>query len=239
MSELHRSGLSSSSCPRTSRVPLAYLLLVGALVTALFGTTVESQARPQKAKAGAKKTVLRPMINLMALLDVTRDTVHGKWAQSGKTLRCNDQHFGPRVEIRYEPPEEYDFIIQFSQPKLRHAITAMMPNRHGGQFLWKLGVQDGNDYQILAKPGKDWYWKALGIIKANTIHTTIVQVRRNSIRCLLDGKELLRRKTDFKDLTSDVWNKMPNPSRLGVGCDDPTVFHNIRVIEMTGRGKKV
>jgi hypothetical protein len=218
---------------------LGYFLLVGAIVTALLGTTAESQAYPQKAQAGAKKTVLKPMINLMSLIDPTRDTVRGKWGLDGNILRCNDQHFAPRVEIRYEPPEEYDFIIQFSQPKLRHAITAMMPNRHGGQFLWKVGVRDGSDYQILAKTAQKWYWKAPGILKVNTVHTTVVQVRRNSIRCLLDGKELLRRQTDFKNLTIDVWNKMPNPSRLGLGCDDPTVFHNVRVIEMTGRGKRV
>jgi hypothetical protein len=235
VSESHRDGLFSS--PRPVTCYLGYFLLVGAIVTAALGTTAESPAQSPKEQADADKAPRRVMLSFIPFIDPSVDTVRGKWEVIGKSLRCDDQHFAPRVQIRYEPPAEYDFIIQFSQPKLRHAVTAMMPNRHGGSFLWKVGVRDGNDYQILANPAKDWYWKSPGLIKPNTLHTTVVQVRRDSIRCLLDGKELLRRQTNFKDLTSDGWHKMPNPRYLGVGCDDPTVFHKIGVIEISGPGK--
>jgi hypothetical protein len=65
-----------------------------------------------------------------------------------------------------------------------------------------------------------------------------VQVRRSEIRALLDGKEVLHCKTDFKDLKTDGWRKMKDNSVLSVDCDDPTVFTAVRVIEVRGAGKR-
>jgi hypothetical protein len=216
---------------------LGCFLVVGAVVTAALATAADSQAHPQQAPPDASKAPRKRALNFIPFIDPARDIVRGKWDMSETVIRCNDQHFVPRFQIRYEPPLEYDFIIQFSQPKLRHAISAMMPNRHGGSFLWKVGVHNGNDYQILSDQSRDWYGKATGLLKPNTRHTTVVQVRRRSIRCLLDGRELLHRETSFKDLTIDGWHKMPEPRFLGVGCDDPTVFHKVRVVEISGPGK--
>src|SRR5262245_47505541 len=196
-----------------------------------------AQAQDNKTPPAAEKPFQPRTLDLVSIIDPDRHVVkgQGKWVKTGKELICQDQHFAPRVQIPYEPPQEYDLIIKFSQQKLRHPITAMLPNPNGGSFVWKVGVQSGNDFELMSKSGKPG--KARGLVKTNTMHTTTVQVRRGSVRCLLDGKELIGGPTDFKDLTIDGWNQMPEPGLLGVGCDDPTVFHAVWIREISGPGR--
>src|SRR5437868_3551822 len=125
MTEARHNDLSSPPRPAAR---LGYVLLAGALVVAFLATTAESQGPSQKAPAGADKAPRKPMLNLMSIIDTSLDPVRGKWALTGNVLRCDDQHFVPRLQIQYEPPEEYDFYIQFSQPNLRHPVSAILPN---------------------------------------------------------------------------------------------------------------
>ena len=63
------------------------------------------------------------MIDLIPLIDPGQDAVHGRWAVADNVLHCNDGSFVPRIKIPYRPPEEYDFIVTFSQPGLRNGIS--------------------------------------------------------------------------------------------------------------------
>jgi len=180
----------------------------------------------------------KKMVDLIGYLNPTRDAIDGRrWTIANNALHCPEGNFVPRIQIPYQPPEEYDFLVTFSQPGLRNGISLIMPNPNGGSFFWFLGSNGGTDYGFASNPNKEG--RVPGLIQPNTAYTTTVQVRRTGVKGLLDGKELLSHQTNFRDLTCDGWRTIPDTRLLAVACDDPTVFHHVRVVEITGRGKRI
>lgn len=180
----------------------------------------------------------KPMVDLIPLVDPAKDALEDRrWLVKNNVLRCDDGGFVPRLEIPYQPPEEYDFIVTFSQRDLRNGISLIMPKpQGGGSFFWYLGSGDGSEYGFASNP--NIAGQAPGLIQTNTAYTTTVQVRRGSVRALLHGKELINHPTNFADLTCDDWRRIRDTSLLALACDDPTVFHYVRVVEITGKGKR-
>ncbi len=176
-------------------------------------------------------------VDLIGLIDQSKDVVNGRWLVVKDALHCNDFSNVPRIQFPYQPPEEYDFVVTFSQPILRNGISLIIPNPRGGSFFWALGYAGGWRYGLHGQNLKDeGLTMPLGLNKA---HTTVVQVRRNGVKALLDGKVVMEHKTDFRDLGCDNYREIPDTTLLAVACDDPTVFHYVRVVEITGAGKKV
>jgi hypothetical protein len=175
---------------------------------------------------------------LIPLIDTNKDVLHGTWRiDNNNQLRCESSHFVPRVQIPYRPPEEYDFVVTFSQPNLRNGINLIMPNKHGGSFFWTVSSENGTAY-CLSINGSNNQTKlpASCVIQPNTVHTTVVQVRRDGVKGYLDGVLIRQHLTDFSDLKVDGWRETKEKSVLAIGCDEPTVFHAIHVIEITGTG---
>ena len=137
----------------------------------------------------------------------------------------------------YQPPEEYDFIVKFSQQRLRNGISLIMPNpKKGGSFYWCVGSGDGASHTLSVDPITTRQLPEA--VAAKNEYTAVVQVRRTYVKCLLNGKEVVQHKTNFSDLTSDDWRKLKDATVLAVACDDPAVFHQVRVIEISGKGKR-
>jgi predicted Zn finger-like uncharacterized protein len=199
------------------------------------GTPVPNAAPQPKAPVG---TAGKATVDLIPLIDPGRDPVHGLWFVGDNILHCNHTHLRPRIQIPYQPPAEYDYIVTFSQPKQRNGISLMMPNPHGGSSIWTIASNAGKNYGFHLNGRPDS--KPLpNPFMENTAHTTVVQVRRDGVTVLLDGVVLVNHKTDFRDLVNDdKWFKIPNPKLLGLSCDEPTVFHYVQVVEITGAGVK-
>ena len=189
--------------------------------------------QPLKAPPGVagKKT-----FDLIPLIDPQRDAVENrKWAiRNNVPLRRRAPM--PRVQIPYQPPQEYDFTVVFSQPALRNGIAMIMPNPNGGSFFWYLGAGHGSQFGFHANPNKGG--DQPGLVQANVACTTTVQVRKNSVRGLVNGNVMVALNTDYRDLTCDNWRNLPDKSALGLACDDVTAFHFVQITEITGQGRR-
>jgi hypothetical protein len=194
-----------------------------------------------KPATGASTSVAAKgrVIDLLKLIDVQRDTIKGTWRMQDGVLLCESMHLVPKIYMPYIPPEEYDVKMTWSQPTVRHDLNIIMP-KAGASAVWMVGGEGGRMAFNVDVPfgEKNPALKTMpGAFVANRKYTTVVQVRNDGLKAFIDGAEVLSYKTDFKDLKPDSYRSLPDPSRLAIGTDDPTVFHSLEVLEVTGTGK--
>jgi hypothetical protein len=107
------------------RMTIAVLIVV---MPANFFTAV--------AVAAAPRTV-----DLIPLIDADKDAVNGIWKSSDGAITSDNSQYA-RLRIPYEPPEEYDFQIEFIRSSGNECVAQMF--RHSGHScMWNMGG-DGN-----------------------------------------------------------------------------------------------
>lgn len=187
------------------------------------------QPKSPPAVAGAQRTY-----DLIPIIDLKWDIVdgEGKWQLQGTQLKCVEGNFVPRVQIPYSPPQEYDYVVTFSQPSLRNGVSLIMPKPGGGTFYWAVGFKNGSGYGFDPDHGAD----LPKLIEPKVQYVVTAQVRQGSVKGLVNGKMLMEHR-DVRNLRADDWRRMKNESILGIACDDPCTFHRIQIVEVTGKGK--
>ena len=73
------------------------------------------------------------------------------------------------------------------------------------------------------------------LIVPNRKYTAVVMVRREGVKVTLNGKPLLQA-TSYSALQAGSWHRADDWQKLAVFCDDPTMFFEIAVNEVTGAG---
>jgi hypothetical protein len=196
-------------------------------------------AAPRKPAGGGKVAAKGPrVINLMPLIDTKKDVVRGEWTHGDKTLTCSSGGLCPRTYIPYQPPEEYDFKIVFSQPKLRNPVFQVL-SKGGISFTWDLGGRGGRCQFAVRGAGRDnpTKFEQRGAFQPNVKYTSVVKVRNEGVQAFVNGRLVSQYKPDFSDLEQGGFRGMKDTSVLGVGCDDPCTYYTIEVTEITGKGK--
>lgn len=174
-------------------------------------------------------------VDLLAMVDVKRDTVSGRWNLVGGKLICGGETaFQPpeeKLQIPYSPPPEYDLTLVLER-------THTLPNVERG---WTFAVYLTDPHQFILALDHSTNGKlihGLGNLDGKRFHendtTTIgnefeqgkkvrveCRVRRGSVTVLLDGKERIRWVGDMTRLQFDdpLW-LVPNKSRVALGVHD-------------------
>ena len=209
--------------------------------------TLTGLARPQAQKRSdeavtAGRQGMAKAIDLLPLIDPPLDTVNGKWESQNGVL-VSDAARCARIEAPYEPPLEYDFRIEFTRTK-GNECNVQYVAANNASFIWVMAAWGNSVFGFEMVGGKQCNdnrttVRAKKCLETNHRYTSLVQVRKGSVRAYVDGKLMSEWKTDFKDMSLDSYWKMRNSNVLAVGSwETPTIFHSAVVIELSGAGKK-
>ena len=176
-------------------------------------------------------------INLLPIIDPEKDKVAGKWAlEKGALVSSGEGE--ERIQIPYQPPEEYDYRITFTKTGT-NCVIQIMPGMET-PFIWAMDAKGLYTFRYLKGTGigsnKTSVQKPPGI-KDNHRYTSLLRVRKNGVDALVENKQMTQWETDYSDVADGPWWALKNKKLLGLGTGaSKTVFHTIEVKEVTGSG---
>jgi serine/threonine protein kinase len=190
------------------------------------------------APAKPAPLALTAPVNLLAFVDVKRDAVYGDWTLSPEGLRLKHASGTKLLGFHQDLPDEYDFEIEFTPDKGERDVIQILPVSGGTALHWRMGVYlDGAalfafgpvlDGKAPEDPKRTEAVVKLPRLAANHRYRSTVEVRKGSLRALLDGKEVLKWSGDFKRFPVEQSSalKLRDPSQAGIGGHDSGIlFH--------------
>ncbi|MDB5358474.1 MAG: hypothetical protein JWN24_4927 [Phycisphaerales bacterium] len=181
------------------------------------------------------------IVDLLARFDAGRDVVYGKWTFRDGEITSGDG-VDTRVELPYVPGEEYDFRVVFTRVSGNSAFDQLC--RLGDQsFEWEIGYDRNTafGFQDLDGAHIDRNGSAVRVPKCvenGRTYVSIVKVRKGRIEGWLNGQLVKTMDVTGVRLSLPEQWLLRHPECLGVGTyANPIVFHEIEVIEVTGKGK--
>ncbi len=174
--------------------------------------------------------------NLLALVHLPKDAAAGKWTLSSAGLTCEDSHYAA-LQLPAPLPQEYDLQVEFTRVEGSGPIAVLL-SAHKHIFGLELDVKGEARFERVAnKIAKDNPTLAPVAISNGRQYRLTVQIRKESIAALLDGKLLTSWKTDGKDLSRYTLWKLPDDAYCGVGANNAQVlFHSIRLTPINDAG---
>ncbi|MCC7421495.1 MAG: hypothetical protein IT428_14520 [Planctomycetaceae bacterium] len=185
----------------------------------------------------------REEIDLLALIDVEKDGVAGKWTLTDGVLQ-SPKEFGARIEIPYQPPEEYRLTV-IAEP-LDEPNALNLGQRSGDRrFLALLNYTAGKTpsnalENIDGKNVGNVSTSERKVFAKGRPSQILCTVRKDSVAVSIDGREIIQWKGDRSRLSlSDYW-KTPHDNALFVGAYDCRYrITRITLQPLSGDGKRL
>ncbi len=204
----------------------------------------KARVEQRVASLGAQRVALafaKPkVVNLLASVDAAADAVRGSWVMKEGVLQ-SDMTPESRVQLRYDPPAEYDFRIEFSRDRGNDAV-AMILVASGKQFAYWMGGWENTalGFEYIGNAG---FGDGKTSVHAKSVfdngkrYEALLKVRKTGVQAFIDGKLINDRKTDYADVTLSSQYPLPDTSALGVLTYRSSArFFKAQVIEITGDG---
>ncbi|MBI3855394.1 MAG: hypothetical protein HY293_06860 [Planctomycetes bacterium] len=183
---------------------------------------------------------VRPSIDLLRLIDVQQDTVHGRWEmQDGKLISPKVQM--ARVQIPYTPPEEYDLTVVLELDENQGSVNIGLVA--GGSRV--LAVIDGwspersvlGSIEDLADGEAVYKGRVLVAGRPNTI---VCSVRKARLSVKVNGKLILDWPADYSRCHLEPYWATPNPRALVLAEFNSCFrFTKISLVPVTGDGQRL
>lgn len=213
------------------------LAIIAASLLLAAGVTASAQALDPGHPAWLRA------INLMPLIDPAQDTVAGQWTASGGVLTCAPERFA-RIEIPFEPPEEYDFAITFCRQDGRETVAQFVSHRGRAQ-MWNMACDHSTAFGFDVVAGKPATGNATTFRPPTPLqngrgYRSVLQVRNAGVRAYLDGALICQWRTHYRDGSVTTRWQLRRQNILGVGAyQATTTFQRIELLEVTGKGRVV
>ncbi len=175
--------------------------------------------------------------SLLTRIDTAKNAISGEWQKSDDGLSVKAAP-GARLAFPGSPRGEYDLRASFTRKSGQHSVGLIVT--HGGhQVVFEVDAWGRNlaGFQnINRKSIQENASRREGVrLENGKKYSLTVEVRKDSLRGLLDGKEIARIQTDGSDLSiPDVWS-MPEGTQLGVvAWESDTTFDSIEIRTLNG-----
>ncbi|TWT38708.1 serine/threonine-protein kinase [Blastopirellula retiformator] len=170
-------------------------------------------------------------INLTPQVNLDSDIVAGAWERTPEGLRVEPME-GARLTLPYQPPREYELEVSFTRLTGTQSIALLFVDGEGeaaydidgwGEHL--VGIQNID--------GRNMNQNRTGVTRHALVngerYRATIRVRRDRVEAFLNDDLVATYLGDGANLSMlELW-RMPQPS-LGIGAYDcKTVFHKIRI----------